>query len=559
MKQTKHINEVIAGEVLAADLLQNGLLLMKRGSVLSQAAIAGLRERQVNQIAVQTDPETSVSTENASHYFFKTIEAIGYEHRYGKLMNEHEDVEFLLALFEGIYKSYPQQMKAMHRHSRYLFHHAFDVFVIGAIAAKRLGFEQLKELALGFFMHDLCKLSVPQSLLNKPSYLSRQEKNTWQNHVNLGMQHYNVAGLGEAADLAKEHHLLADSMVTLPDMAAQRLALLKITNSYSALTLVGPRKRIFSSQEAVQLLFEKGLDRELLIQFSELLGIYPPGAIVRLSDGSMAVVEQAAFSAPVLPFVTSIDAANCQEGKEAITNQHRTAAFQLPLDFSLTISRMLSYEPENHHNRMLEFIHFLSQHDYEKANRAFLFLSGSLCLEDIYKTLFIPSYFILARQKDKKQISIAAFSGGCSIIRKLIDEHHPQPEEADSPPSTRLLFFAGKQLRNHLQLHFFLQLLRLDGLNPVVMNKELVDMHTLVAASQEGIDQIYLIDLHMPGEHTAANASEVAMDGSLEMQIAAISCLHTSHLPLAEIESWLQNLPEKGSLFPEFSCTAAHV
>ncbi len=94
-----------------------------------------------------------------------------------------------------------------------------------------------------------------------------------------------------------------------------------IADSYDALTTLRPYQRLFEPSEAITLmktLAGSTFDPQMLERFIDMLGIYPPGTVVRLTTGEIAVVTRPGSEDSSRPWVQIVQNAEGQvsEGLE---------------------------------------------------------------------------------------------------------------------------------------------------------------------------------------------------------------------------------------------------
>lgn len=93
-------------------------------------------------------------------------------------------------------------------HDYYTYTHSVNVGMLSILLAKRvfkgtMASHDMKELGAGFFLHDLGKCDVPDTLINKPSPLTENEWETMRKHPQKGNQL-----LSDANQLSKECGLI---------------------------------------------------------------------------------------------------------------------------------------------------------------------------------------------------------------------------------------------------------------------------------------------------------------------------------------------------------------
>jgi HD-GYP domain-containing protein (c-di-GMP phosphodiesterase class II) len=148
-------------------------------------------------------------------------------------------------------------------------------------------------------MHDIGKVRTPTDILNKPDKLTDDEFKVMRMHVVDGAEilRRTPEMPSIAPIVAFEHHLRIDG--TGYPFGVQRLGLnvgtqlCSIADVYDAMRSQRAYQQAFPSDRILEVLKRNDghqFDQNLVRRFTQLLGIYPPGNLVRLDDGSIAVV-----------------------------------------------------------------------------------------------------------------------------------------------------------------------------------------------------------------------------------------------------------------------------
>jgi HD-GYP domain-containing protein (c-di-GMP phosphodiesterase class II) len=186
-----------------------------------------------------------------------------------------------------------------------LVSHSGNVAILSVLLGQRLGMSKarLGELCLAGFLHDAGKLEVAPDALGKPGPLDPQEWEEVRKHPLLAARGL-LAGRGltpatmRAVVVAYEHHLNYDMSGYPESKIHDHISLygniVSIADRYDALTTARAYRRFsFSPHEVVGYLVHymgTSFDPMLVKLFIEMMGIYPPGTLLRLSDGDVGVV-----------------------------------------------------------------------------------------------------------------------------------------------------------------------------------------------------------------------------------------------------------------------------
>jgi HD-GYP domain-containing protein (c-di-GMP phosphodiesterase class II) len=188
---------------------------------------------------------------------------------------------------------------------RFLICHSIDVAVLAVVLGQRLGMSKSKlgELCLAAFLHDAGKLGLPRALLDKPGVLDPEEWEEMRRHPILaarsllGTRRLTTAGM-KSVVVAFEHHLNYDMSGYPPTEIKDGVTLfgniVGICDRYDALT--SPRvyrPRNFTPHEALVHVIDGAkrrlFDPVLVKLFVEIMGLYPPGTLLELTSGELAV------------------------------------------------------------------------------------------------------------------------------------------------------------------------------------------------------------------------------------------------------------------------------
>ena len=192
-------------------------------------------------------------------------------------------------------------LTAMRNYDNYTFTHMVNVSILTMAQARALGIDGklLREFGLSALMHDIGKVRTPKEILNKPGKLTDEEFVIMRRHVVDGAEILRRTPEMPilAPVVAFEHHLRLDGSgypftVKRESMNLGSM-LCAIADVYDAMRSQRSYQKAFPSDRILAVLKRNEgsqLDQNLVRRFTQLLGIYPPGNLVRLSTGEIAVV-----------------------------------------------------------------------------------------------------------------------------------------------------------------------------------------------------------------------------------------------------------------------------
>ena len=205
-------------------------------------------------------------------------------------------------------------LTAMRSYDNYTFTHMVNVSILTMGQARALGIEGrlLREFGLSALMHDIGKVRTPKEILNKPGKLTDEEFVIMRRHPVDGAEILRRTPEMPilAPVVAFEHHLRSDG--TGYPFGAKRAALnvgtmlCSIADVYDAMRSMRVYQQAFPTDRILAVLRQsdgKQFDQHLVRRFVQLLGVYPPGNLVKLDTGEVAVVTKVHAPDPYRPRV----------------------------------------------------------------------------------------------------------------------------------------------------------------------------------------------------------------------------------------------------------------
>jgi putative nucleotidyltransferase with HDIG domain len=215
-------------------------------------------------------------------------------------------------------------LTALKEYDNYTFTHMVNVSILTMAQARALGMEgtALRELGLAALMHDIGKVRTPKEILNKPDKLTDDEFSIMRLHVVDGAEILRRTPEMPplAAVVAFEHHLRTDN--TGYPVGVKRSALnvgtmlCSIADVYDAMRSQRAYQESFPTDRILAVLKRNDgsqFDQHLVRRFSQLMGIYPPGNLVRLNTGELGVILKVYAPDPYRPKVRVIIGADTQK------------------------------------------------------------------------------------------------------------------------------------------------------------------------------------------------------------------------------------------------------
>ncbi len=186
----------------------------------------------------------------------------------------------------------------------YTFTHSVNVCILSMLIGERLRLhkDEVARLGVAALLHDIGKMFIPSSILNKADKLTAQEWQLMKYHTMYGVKDLSrIKSLNELSDaffVALQHHIQynMDGYPQRPGGWYVPLfpRIVMIADYYDAMTTsrVYHREPLMPDR-AMRFIFDKSgsvFDPLLARVFIKAMGIYPNGTVVELDSGHLAVV-----------------------------------------------------------------------------------------------------------------------------------------------------------------------------------------------------------------------------------------------------------------------------
>lgn len=191
--------------------------------------------------------------------------------------------------------------------------HSINVTVISLLLGKAMGLDpaQLGTLGNGALLHDIGLIMLPERLRWLDNQFSAAERKMYQEHVPQGValgQRMKLPA-GQLAIIA-QHHELADGRGYPNKLSGEQIAplarIVALVNLYDNLCNPANPAQAITPHEALALIFAQmrpQFDIKVLMPFIRMMGVYPPGSVVELNDGRLALVVSVNAARPLKPNV----------------------------------------------------------------------------------------------------------------------------------------------------------------------------------------------------------------------------------------------------------------
>jgi HD-GYP domain-containing protein (c-di-GMP phosphodiesterase class II) len=195
-----HSGDLKEGMVLGQDIqLESGPLLIPCKAVLTKKHIENIRKLDIPYIYIWFDNSTN-EIESKNHQWKKeyhkallALQSVFHNVCIGNKLEIEKVQHSIDPLIKELAKDNTIlfKIRKINILDQYTLGHSINVGLLATITGKWLGFsfEELKELTITAFLHDIGKAIVPLELLHKPDKLTLEEFEILREHATLGFNY----------------------------------------------------------------------------------------------------------------------------------------------------------------------------------------------------------------------------------------------------------------------------------------------------------------------------------------------------------------------------------
>jgi putative nucleotidyltransferase with HDIG domain len=195
--------------------------------------------------------------------------------------------------------------------------HALNVAVISMLMGRVFGFceDDMLDVGVGALLHDIGKLELPERVRQPDAQASPADQTLYREHVTRGVAMGKRMGLNPGAlQVIGQHHEMADGSGFPNKLNVDRMhaaaRIVALVNRYDNLCDPALPAHALTPHEALSLIFAQTrskFDASMLNAFIRMMGVYPPGSVVQLTDERFALVTNVNSTRPLKPRVLVFD------------------------------------------------------------------------------------------------------------------------------------------------------------------------------------------------------------------------------------------------------------
>lgn len=311
---------VSTDSILGDTIFSNeGVLLARKGMQLNAKILEKIKQNQIFTLYIDdehSDAEVSRLLEptlvNKSMMLVKDIfTAVGFRDTSGVLKSKSifEFVTPLNQMADDIIdelssvRDKPLEYVNIKSVENYLYMSSLNCGILSALMAMNLSYnrDMIKQIFLAGIFHDIGMAMIPKEVFFKKTELVLEEKLMILNHPKLGHEYLKDKNFLSAyvKQAALQHHEKLDGSGYPNRSSGKEISqisqIIGIADVFDAMISDRPYSRATTPNEAVEFLLGsagRAFDVELIQLFTKKINPYPPGCLVKLTNGQIAVVDE---------------------------------------------------------------------------------------------------------------------------------------------------------------------------------------------------------------------------------------------------------------------------
>lgn len=290
---------------------QNGALLINRGAPIKAHAIDKIKELGINGIYIDdaysrdividdiiSDTQRSSSVRAVKKMFYSVAD---------RKPDSDKRVEAVINMVDSIldsviaHENLNVNLMDLKTFDDYTYFHSVNVGILAILIghALKISKDELHTLGIAAMLHDIGKVFIPVDILNKPGKLTSEEFDVIKTHSRNAFDYLEKKFSFDPQILQAvlDHHERYDGGGYPTGKCGVEISrfgsIIAIVDVFDALTSDRPYRTALPAHEAIEYIMgnlDAAFESSVVKAFLANIMPFPPGVMVRLSDGSDAVV-----------------------------------------------------------------------------------------------------------------------------------------------------------------------------------------------------------------------------------------------------------------------------
>lgn len=296
-----NLEHVKVGSPLSFDVHSGGRLLVAKGTIVTESMLKTLQHYNI-AVSVQQDDTWNIESMTTRQ----------------NMLLQRLDLDRLVEKANGLVDSllsgtYAPMLHLMYDYDACTYTHTKNVTLLALLAAIEMQYsvDDLRNIALGAILHDIGKLEVPLSILDKPGRLTPEEFAVVQKHPRIGYEMIADAGPVSSAvkQIVLQHHENFDGsgypMCLDRHHGYRHARLVHICDVYEAMCAKRPYKLPMPREQVREFIQSKTgtmFDPELVRKFLDVVPAYLVGEELSVNGISCIVQNTCSSLNPIVMY-----------------------------------------------------------------------------------------------------------------------------------------------------------------------------------------------------------------------------------------------------------------
>lgn len=318
------IDEAQPGMILGKTILreEDGQILLRSNSILKAHYIQKIKELKYEYIYIlspgenNVDPNIQPIKDETKVKALETIKLTVEQIKKNTEINLVKIKEVITEMIDQILNS-PEvvyNLIEINQHDNYTYMHSVNVATLSLMTGSLMGLNRknLEILGISALMHDLGKILIDQSILNKSEKLEDHEYEVLKEHATKGYEllknGYKQSYL--PAHVALQHHERIDGSGYPKGLSGNKIhrfaKIVAVADVFDAMT----SNRIYQKAQPVYLGIREMVqnmnskyDHEVVDYFSRIVAPYPTGTVLTMNTGDKAIVTFVSRTKCLIKFI----------------------------------------------------------------------------------------------------------------------------------------------------------------------------------------------------------------------------------------------------------------
>lgn len=320
-----YTDDLKPGMVIGSSVLGRGTTpLVNKGVSLTENLIASFKKHGILQVNIMLDngvssEAPSLLSSNLAREGKEKVEAV-LSSAMGRLSLNDSDVSALAAIMTKVIDELfdggslmMEKLKAISDRDSVTYDHCWSVAVLSLALYKEARdsewlpngcYQDAVNIGIGALLHDIGKLSIPPSILNKPGPLDEEEWNVMKSHPSIGLEiarkHPNIMPM--ARGIIIHHHQRLDGKgygplekenILCGDKIPRIVRLVTVADIYDALSTDRPYRPGFIPWSVLKIMKKSvgsAIDPFAFELLERIIVPFPSGAFLITKNGEICVV-----------------------------------------------------------------------------------------------------------------------------------------------------------------------------------------------------------------------------------------------------------------------------